>query len=174
MKKKILKITALFVLVLLTFFYFAFKPGGILSATELGHLVSLIFRMNVIEIKVDNDLSREKINIFWRCFSKASKPLIKKGKKVGNLEPCYGGNVFSVYYDNKHIAEISHGKFNNWHYHKYRFRFFKSNDGVKVDLNVIGPDAKVDVFNLDKKTGQSRKHNRREHLHLTNSNACPG
>jgi hypothetical protein len=122
--------------------YLLFEPGGLLSSTELGHLISLFINLNSIKVQTEDNLEKDKVKIYWDAYQHTNILIFEKGKKVNRIQPCYGGNLFTVYYNNK-IKEILQSKKNNWHYHKYIFTIYGDKNDVKAKLKIIGPDNHI-------------------------------
>lgn len=140
MKKRVALYIAIVFLIIMLAMYFLFKPGGLLSSTELGHFISLFINLNSIKVQTENDLERDKVKIYWDAYQHSNILIFGKGEKVNQIPPCYGGNLFTVYYSNNKVKEILQPKENNWHYHKYIFTIFRDKNEVKVKLKIIGPD----------------------------------
>jgi hypothetical protein len=147
MKKRVVWVTSVTLLILAVLAYITLKPGGILSSTELGHLVSLLGDFNSIELITKDDLKIDNVKIYWEC-QKNKRVLLRDGKKnLNRIIPCYGGNLFTVYYDDIKKVGIWHVKYNNWHYHKYIFILYKENGKIRVNLNITGPDEHIEYVN---------------------------
>ncbi|MBN2727154.1 hypothetical protein JXR74_07290 [Candidatus Mcinerneyibacteriota bacterium] len=138
-----LRITAICGAVLVSgvLLFLFFKPGGVFCRTTAAHALSYFFNMNRVKVSLAEGLDRQKVRVVW-----GESVVYDKGRIIraglSRERYRYGNNTFHVFYEAKEIARFTHYKFNNWHYHAYKFRLSRQDGGIGVSLALSGPDKK--------------------------------
>ncbi len=97
-------------------------------------------KLNIDLIKIELSISATNFKNI-EVFNNSSKSKIPKG---------YGENDWNLYYDGKYYGTIKHFKTNNWHDHDYFFHFYESENEIKCNIKINGPDEGNLTLILDK------------------------
>lgn len=145
--KKIICISLPVLIILLVFSALLFSeidPSSIFAKTEFAHLISLFKNMNRFEIKSKNVYINE-ITILWNNnIIFCNGHFIQEEANKSYYE--YGGNSFIVKLNDKIISEYVQIKFNNWHFHHYKFLISNTDGIISCNFSIVGPDEHFNII----------------------------
>lgn len=140
-KKKILWVSIIFCLILVTSYY-AFKHYSYPLRNTYSHITSLssfLYDFNHLEVKVSATLDA---NDFIVVNTNSGKAIYKNGRVRKGIRNEYGETLFKLYYKDEHIASMGHFKENGWETNDYEIILEMEGGKPNPKMFLIGKNAK--------------------------------
>ena len=112
-----------------------------------SHLISHFGNFNNIEIYTNNVVDENLFKIILQ-FDDGSSAVIYQNGKTKEIPEEYGPQKIILIYNDSVSFEKPYMKLNRNHDHLYRFTFFRQNEVLYCDLNILGEDGERDTFKL--------------------------
>ena len=163
MRRYIISIILLFIATAIfsSYFYLQVISSTVKNTDTITNKIACrLFEQNTISVHTAGNINKQDIQI-----KVGKRSVYANGMQEERIGQAYGWVKLKIYYQDQLISEISHFKTNNWHTHDYLFELEKSQDQMRINYSITGPDAQH--RDVQKRWERNREGNiiRIEYLH---------